>query len=245
MYKNSINGLLLRLKQGLSELGLELNSKQSQLFLLYLNALADYSQRVNITNIRHEERIISQHFIDSLTCLLGFSPFHGMKVIDIGCGAGFPGLPLKICNPKINLTLLEASLKHIEFLYRLRGRLKIDFDILFGRAEEYGQNKAYRGGFDLAVGRGVAKLNILIEYSLPFLRIGGQLIAQKGPEIEVEVDEAKKALEQLGGQIKEIKDIHLPLTDKMKKLVVIDKIRDTPWQYPRRAGLVSKKPLKE
>lgn len=235
------------LQEGIFALGIKpvlaLDNNQINQFLLYLNTLQEYTRRINITSIKTATGIISNHFIDSLSCFLGFRSYNGIKVIDIGSGAGFPGVPLKIYNPEIKLTLLEISLKHIEFLYRVRGILGINFEILNGRAEEYGHKKEYREGFDLAVSRGVASLNVLIEYALPFLKKGGLFIAQKAREIEKEKDEATEALELLGGQIKTIKGVILPFTNKKRNLVVIEKIRNTPFQYPRRVGVVLKRSL--
>lgn len=240
MQENKLEELV---KQGAGELGVTLNNSQIRLFSIYLKTLKIYNQEVHITGIKTSQEIIIKHFLDSLTCSLGFNPANGMKIIDIGTGAGFPGLPLKICYPEINLTLLDSSEKHIEFLYRLQSHLQLKFEILSGRAEDFGKNEEYRERYDLVLARAVAKLNTLVECALPFLKIGGVFISQKGLDIKDELIQTQKAIDILGGRLKEERRITLPIVHENKNLVIIEKIKSTPLNYPRRAGVPERKPL--
>lgn len=231
------------LKQGAKELGITLTDNQLRLFFIYLETLKSYSQKINITGIKTQQGIIIKHFLDSLTCFSGFDPFDKMKVIDIGTGAGFPGVPLKICYPEINLTLLDSSEKSIEFLYRLKNNLQIEFETLSGRAEDFGRKAGYRQRYDLVLARAIAQLNILVEYTLPFLKIGGIFISQKGLDIKDELRQAEKAIDILGGRVKEQKQVILPIIHKDRNLIIIEKIKSSPSNYPRKASVPKKRPL--
>ncbi|MEW6096635.1 MAG: 16S rRNA (guanine(527)-N(7))-methyltransferase RsmG [bacterium] len=240
MEENKLKELL---RQGVEELGITLNNPKIRLFFIYLNTLKVYNQEVHVTGIKTSQEIIIKHFLDSLTCSLGFTPANGMNIIDIGTGAGFPGVPLKICYPEINLTLLDSSEKHVEFLYRLKKQLQIEFEILLGRTEDFGRKEGYRQRYDLVLARAVAKLNTLVECALPFLKIGGLFISQKGLDIKDELIQAQKAIDILGGRFKEQRRITLPIVQEDKNLVIIEKIKSTPSNYPRRPGIPQKKPL--
>ncbi|MFH1563502.1 MAG: 16S rRNA (guanine(527)-N(7))-methyltransferase RsmG [Nitrospirota bacterium] len=237
------------LKQGAGELEINLTDSQINVFFVYLDTLKIYNQQVHLTGIKTAKEIIIKHFLDSLTCSLGFNPINGMKIIDIGTGAGFPGVPLKICYPEINLTLLDSSEKQVDFLYHLKNQLGIEFEILTGRAEDLGNKKAclvveYRERHDVVLARAVAKLNTLVECALPFLKIGGFFIAQKGLDVQNEVSQAQKAIEALGGRLREQKRITLPILHEERNLVIIEKIKPSPLEYPRRPGVPQRKPLK-
>lgn len=240
MQKHKLKELL---KQGAKELKITLNNNQITLFFIYLNILKNYNQKIHITGIKTSQEIIIKHFLDSLSCSLGFNPKDRMSIIDIGTGAGFPGVPLKICYPEINLTLLDSKEKHIEFLYQLKNHLQLEFEILLGRTEDFGKKDQYRERYDLVLARGVGKLNTLVEWALPFLKIGGIFISQKGYDIKDELIHAQKAIEILGGRLKEQKQIILPIIYENKNLVIIEKIKSTPIDYPRRVGVGKKKPL--
>lgn len=240
MEENKIKELL---KEGSKELGILLNNDQIRLFSIYLKILRDYNQKINITGIKTSQEIIIKHFLDSLTCSLGFNSSKGMNIIDIGTGAGFPGLSLKICYPEINLTLLDSSERAVEFLYQLKHNLQLEFEILLGRAENFGKKKEYRQKFDLVLARAVAKLNTLVEYAIPFLKIGGIFLAQKGLDIKDELIHAQRAIEILGGRIKEQRRITLPIVHEDKNLIIIEKIKSTPLGYPRNPNMPKKKPL--
>lgn len=204
-------------------------------FEIYSRELIEWNKKFNLTSVTDPDEIRTKHFEDSLS-LLQTIKLANESVIDVGAGAGFPGIPLKLACPDIKLTLLEATKKKVEFLKHIISILSLEnVEIIWGRAEEATREKRER--FDLAVSRAVAKLNILSEYCLPFVKLGGLFVAYKEEEIEAEVEEAKKAIAILGGQIREIKKFPL------RSLVIIDKIRETPPKYPRRAGMAKKRPL--
>ncbi|MBU1753251.1 16S rRNA (guanine(527)-N(7))-methyltransferase RsmG [bacterium] len=245
-----------------SMMGIALNKTQIDQFMSYLALLVQEAQRVNITGIRDEEEIITKHFLDSLSCVMAMKLTPDMKVLDVGSGAGFPGVPLKIYAPEIQLTVLDSSQKHLNFLYKLRGSPSIncEFEILEGRAEEYGQSEEHREAYDLVVSRAVAKMNILAEYCLPLVKIGvspsgggstsgsGYFIAMKGPTGEIEARDAEPVIQMLGGEIDDIKDVVLPdggstSGSSKRMLIKVLKIRQTPAEYPRRTGVPEKKPL--
>lgn len=205
------------------------------MFDIYLRELLEWNKKFNLTSITDPEEIRRKHFDDSLL-LLQTIQLNNQSVIDVGTGAGFPGIPLKIACPKIKLTLLEATRKKIEFLKHLVSILDLkDVEIIWGRAEEVAKEK--REVFDVAVSRAVAKLNVLCEYCLPFVKIGGMFVAYKEEKVEEEVKAAEKAIQILGGKLKEIKKFPL------RSLVIIEKVSKTPPKYPRRAGMAKKKPL--
>lgn len=167
-----------------------------------------------------------------------------MRVIDVGTGAGFPGIPVKIACPEIKLTLLDSLQKRIGFLQEVGSQLGLEgVHYVHSRAEDGGQNPQYREGFDLCVSRAVANLSVLAEYCLPFIKVGGRLAALKGPDAAAEAEQAKGALKKLGGRLVEIKDVAIPHTDLSHKLVFIEKIAPTPKKYPRNAGKIKKEPL--
>ena len=211
------------------------------MFDLYLKELLEWNKKFNLTAITDPKEIRIKHFEDSLTILQTIK-LTNQSVIDVGTGAGFPGIPLKIVCPEIKLTLLEATQKKVEFLKHIVSVLSLqDVGIISGRAEEIAKGK--RESFDIAVSRAVAKLKVLCEYCLPFVKIGGMFIAYKEKEIEKEVEEAQKAIQILGGRLKEIKKVQIPSSDIVRSLVIIEKMSPTPPRFPRRAGMAKKKPL--
>ena len=166
------------------------------------------------------------------------------RYIDIGAGAGFPGLPLKIVHPQMKLTLLEATGKKVNFLEDIVGKLGLrEVDIVRGRAEELGQQPTHREGYDMALARAVAQFPVLLEYALPLLKVGGIFVAQKGVEIEDEVEAAQPAMKILGGAVNKVRAVHLPGLEDPRHLVVVEKVASTPERYPRRAGIPAKRPL--
>ncbi|MFH1347557.1 MAG: 16S rRNA (guanine(527)-N(7))-methyltransferase RsmG [Candidatus Margulisiibacteriota bacterium] len=216
-------------------------TNEGKLFDIYSEALLEWNEKFNLTAITDPEEIRLKHFEDSLAILQTIQ-LTNQSIIDIGAGAGFPGIPLKIKCPNIKLTLLEATKKKVEFLRHIVALLKLqDVKIISGRAEDIAREQ--RGLFDLAVSRAVAKLNILCEYCLPFVKVGGQFIAYKEEEVEDEVKEANNAIEILGGKLKEIKKVSLPNSNIIRSLVIIEKISPTPHKYPRRTGMAKKRPL--
>jgi len=215
--------------------------KHKEQFDLYSQELLKWNEMTNLTAITEPEEIKTKHFLDSLT-VLDILPENTRTLIDIGSGAGFPGLPIKIARPDVSVTLIEAVGKKVDFLNHLIGKLELkNIQAIHTRAEEIGQLPEYREKYDVATARAVAELKILVEYALPLIKIGGVFIAQKILGT-LEVEQAKNAIEILGGKIKEIRDASLPGLE-FHQLVIIEKIKPTPEKYPRRSGMPTKKPL--
>ncbi len=233
-------------------LGLKLNEEHRRAFGIYYGELVAWNEKFNLTAITDYDQVQIKHFLDSLTCLLADEDLtrticqqRGVRAIDIGAGAGFPGLPLKIVCPGLQLTLLEAIGKKVGFLEHIVSRLGLaGVEVIKGRAEELGQDAAHRERYDLALARAVAELPVLVEYALPFCRLGGLFVAQKGAEGDAEARAAEGAIAALGGVLRRIVHLELPHLAERRSLVVIEKIAPTPEKYPRRPGIPSKRPLK-
>ncbi len=236
-----------KLIAGAKKLGLSLDSGQVEQFNIYYQELVDWNQRVNLTAITGYEEVQVKHFLDSLTVTIAFKPplaDANLRVIDVGTGAGLPGIPLKILFPDIKLVLLEATAKKAAFLHHISHQLRLEnIEIVVGRAETVAHETRNREQFDLVLSRAVASLPALVELTLPFCAIGGSFISQKKGAIDQEMSQATKAIKTLGGDLREVKRIDLEgLTDE-RYLVIIDKVSPTPPQYPRRPGIPAKKPL--
>jgi 16S rRNA (guanine527-N7)-methyltransferase len=236
-----------RLNLGAQKLGLHLNSEQLEQFNTYYRELVDWNQRVNLTAITGYEEVQIKHFLDSLTVTLAWQPAKanvGLSIIDVGTGAGIPGIPLKIIFTNIKLVLLEAAAKKAAFLQHIAQKLGLDdVEILVGRAEEVAHLTQYRERFDLVLSRAVAPLPTLVELTLPFCTIGGSFIAQKKGAIDQEISRANKAISILGGSLREVKRVDLEEFADERYLVVIDKLSPTSPKYPRRPGIPAKRPL--
>ena len=232
------------LAAGAEKLELDLNNEQIDTFLDYLEILQKWNQKMNLTAIDDPEEIVIKHFLDSISCASVIDLTANSSVIDLGTGAGFPGLPLKIVYPQLKLTLLDSTRKRVTFLKNLARELDLkEIEFIHGRAEDYGQKNEYRASFDLVVARAVASLNILSEYAVPFLKPSGSFLAQKGAKVKEEIIEATEAIEILGPEIYDVAAIDLPYTDAERNLVIIDKVRETPVKYPREAGTPSQEPI--
>lgn len=230
------------LKEGCQQLGISLNDVQLDNFIKYMNLMLEWNENVNLTSITEPAEVVTKHFLDSLTPL-GLLP-ENATVADIGCGAGFPGLPLKLARNDINLTLLDSLAKRINFLNAVIDETNLTgVTCVHARAEDAGQDKNYREKYDVVVSRAVANLTTLCEYCLPFVKVGGRFIALKGPLAGEELASAKKAIRLLGGELMPIIDCEIPFTDLSHKIVVINKVASCPKAYPRKAGTPSKKPL--
>ena len=230
--------------EGLPELNISLEPKEIDEFRLYKDLLKEWNEKINITAIKEDSEIDIKHFLDSLTIFNTDKIKDNIKIIDIGTGGGFPGIPIKIKNKTTQVVLLDSLNKRIKFLNEVIDKLNLkDIRAIHGRAEEFGRDKEYREQFDIAVSRAVAPLNILLEYSLPFVKKGGYFISMKGPQIYDEIEDAKKALKILGGEIEEKFEVKLPFSDITHVLVVIKKIKQTPTKYPRKAGKPKQTPL--
>lgn len=226
-------------------LGLTLTPSQVNAFLCYEKELIEWNSRFNLTAIREVDAIRTKHFLDSLSCMLVLRDNPSHRMVDIGTGAGFPGLPIKIVMPELKLTLVESVGKKADFCRHITSQLGLEgVEIIHGRAEDIGQMPEYREKYDWAVARAVASLPVLAEYMLPLVRLNGAALAQKGENTPEESQGIDHALNLLGGQMRPLQKINLPGIAADRYLVVIDKTRITPKQFPRRAGIPAKKPLK-
>jgi 16S rRNA (guanine527-N7)-methyltransferase len=225
-------------------LGIRLSPRQVSLFSRYEQELVEWNARFNLTAIRDPESIRAKHFLDSLSCVLAWKDSPPACLIDIGTGAGFPGIPLKILYPALSLVLVESVGKKAEFCRHLASTFGLErVEVTQARAEEVGQDKKYRERFDWSTARAVANLPILVEYLLPLVRVGGAILAQKGESGPAEAHASEKSIRLLGGRLRQLIKVDLPGVAEERYLVVIDKIAATPPNYPRRVGIPSKKPL--
>lgn len=232
------------LENGLSELGLEINENQKECFIKYYEFLIEKNRVMNLTGITEFNEVLTKHFLDSLACVKALNLNEIKSMIDIGTGAGFPGIPLKIVFPDIETCLLDSLNKRVNFLKETFALLGLNnITAIHGRAEEYAKQKNYRENFDLCVSRAVSNLATLSEYCLPYVKQGGVFVSYKSGAVREETAQAEKAIEILGGKIKDIIYFSLPDSDIQRSLVVIEKIRSTPGRYPRKAGTPLKEPL--
>lgn len=231
------------LAAGAREFDLDLTPAQLQHFSRYADLLIEWNLRFNLTSIVEPRDIVTKHFLDSLSAARSI-PAGPIKLIDVGAGAGLPGLPIKLVRPDVTLTLLEATRKKCDFLRAVVDDLQLtEVIVVNGRAEEAGRLVEHREQYDIAMARGVAAMPTLIEYLLPFVQVGGIAIAQKSKEVLNDVQHAKLALTTLGGRLRDIVAVSVPELNEVRYLVVVEKIDRTPEKYPRRTGVPSKKPL--
>jgi 16S rRNA (guanine527-N7)-methyltransferase len=235
------------LAAGAQRLGLNLSPQQLQQFLRFRALLLEWNERINLTSITTPQEVLSKHFLDSLSCLLAIPDWQARKeakLLDVGSGGGFPGIPLALACPTWQVTLLEATGKKVRFLQEAREQLELrNVDALQGRAEEVAHDAHHRAQYDLVTARGLASLPILLEYCLPFCRPGGLVIAHKKGEISAEIEGGKRAAVTLGGRLHSIRPVSLPGLEDQRLLVVFEATRKTPALYPRRAGAPAKHPL--
>jgi 16S rRNA (guanine(527)-N(7))-methyltransferase GidB len=227
------------------DMGIELDEISYGKLIKYSEMLIDWNSRINLTAITDMDGIVKKHFIDSLK-IFEFSKLkNARKVIDVGTGAGFPGIPMKIVNDQFEMTLLDSLNKRIEYLKEVCKELELrNVNFVHARAEDGAKMPEHREKYDIAVSRAVANMAVLSELCLPFVRQGGYFIALKGPGVETELNESKKAITEMGGKLLEVINVTIKDTDLNHNIVVVEKIGKTPLKYPRQAGLVSKKPIK-
>ena len=230
----------------LSKHNFELTDKQKQQFKLYFKMLIEVNEHVNLTRITEEDEVYLKHFYDSITPLFTFGAVFkdGATLCDVGAGAGFPSIPLKILKPGLKVTIVDSLQKRLNFLKDLIRELGLtDVELVHGRAEDVGQNKLYRERFDIVTARAVARMSVLSEYCLPLVKKGGYFVALKGPKAEDELDDGKKALEVLGGKLIKDEELTLPASEEERTLVLVQKVKSTPKKYPRQAGTPRRKPI--
>lgn len=232
------------LSNGVHRLGIELIDAQLKQFERYMELLLEWNEKINLTAITEKNEILVKHFLDSVTLLQSGKLPEGASVIDIGAGAGFPSIPVKIARPDLKVIMLDSLNKRIDFLKLVTNELELtDIKAIHARAED-GARTDLRESFDLATARAVADLSVLAEYALPFVKVGGYFVAMKGSAPEEEINGAKPAIKVLGGQIEEVKDIPIPEGCLNHSLVIIKKLAKTPSKYPRKAGKPVKDPIK-
>ncbi len=224
------------------EIDIVFTEEQLQKFYQYMNLLIEWNEKINLTAIVEPKEIILKHFIDSLTIIPYIKP--NESVIDIGTGAGFPGIPIKILREDLKITLLDSLNKRIKFLDEVIKELGLEnINAVHARIEEYAKNKQYREKYDVATSRAVANLTTLSEYMLPMVKVKGRAICMKGSEVSDEISKSKKSIKILGGEIVNIEEFTLPKSDNKRNLILIEKTKNTPSKYPRKPGIPSKEPL--
>lgn len=236
--------LVKMLQASVNDLGYALTDEQIKRLDDYYHYLIEVNNNINLTSITDPAEVAVKHFADSLTCFQ-MNLKDSDKIMDVGSGAGFPGVVLKIFNNSLAITMLDSLQKRVDYLNNLSSKLELEqMSAIHGRAEDVGRDKNHREKYDVVVSRAVANLATLSEYCLPFAKVGGSFIAMKGPKAAEEVADAKKAVQVLGGQIEKIIELKLPITGDERTLIKINKIKPTPSQYPRKAGTPGKKPIK-
>lgn len=232
------------LEQKLGELGIKQDQNQLERFHKFYQLLIEWNKVMNLTGITEYEDVVEKHFVDSLSIIKAIDLSRIHTVIDVGTGAGFPGIPLKIAFPHLRVVLLDSLNKRIKFLDEVISQLELtEIRTIHGRAEEYARKEEYREQFNLCVSRAVANLSTLSEYCLPYIQVGGIFVPYKSGEIDDEVEQSKKAVRILGGNIKEVMKFELPGTDIHRSFVLIHKEQHTQKKYPRKAGIPAKEPL--
>lgn len=226
----------------LNRISITLSEKQLEQFRIYYEMLVEKNKVMNLTGITEWDEVLEKHFLDSVSLIRAINLNQNLRVIDMGTGAGFPGLPLKIAFPNLKVTLADSLNKRVLFLEEVIDELGLeDIEAIHGRAEDLARDKAYREQYDLCVSRAVANLSTLSEYCLPFVKIGGQFISYKSGEYEEEVFASRSAVFLLGGKINDV--VKFNLGESARSFIVIDKVKGTAKEYPRKAGTPSKKPL--
>ena len=233
------------MEESSKNLGLELSKRQYEQFDKYKTLLKAWNEKMNLTAIVEDEEIFRKHFIDSIKVFEFKEVLKAKKIIDVGTGAGFPGLPMKIMMPDVHLTLLDSLNKRLNFLKAVTDELNLtEVQFVHSRAEDGSRLSEHREQYDIAVSRAVANLTLLSELCLPYVRQGGYFIALKGPAVEEEIEEAKRAIALLGGKLSEVKEVTIEGVDFKHNLVIIEKVKNTPKTYPRSSSAIKKSLIK-
>ncbi|QAT41556.1 16S rRNA (guanine(527)-N(7))-methyltransferase RsmG [Clostridium sp. JN-9] len=228
-----------------SDVKVNFDSEKYDKFIEYMNMIKLWNERVNLTAITEDDVIIKKHFIDCIKIFKYESLKSKCSIIDVGTGAGFPGIPMNIINNENKIVLLDSLNKRVNFLNEVINKLNLkNITAVHGRAEDFGQDVNYRERFDFSISRAVANLTSLSEYCLPFLKLNGKFIAMKGPAVADEINDSRNAIAVLGGSLEKIIEVNIEDSDLKHNLVIIEKIKHTPKQYPRKAGMATKKPIK-
>ena len=227
------------IKNGAEQMGIMLDDKQIGQFLEYARLLKEWNEKINLTAITDDEGIAIKHFLDSMSAIT--TKHVNGKVIDVGTGAGFPGLVLKIANPQISLTLLDSLNKRLTVLKDITSKISVnDIEFVHARAEDGGQNAMYREKFDTVVSRAVANMTRLCEWCLPFVKVGGYFLALKGPAAYEELEEAKRMISMLGGEVECVSEIQIPFSKLKHCIIIVKKVRQTPMRFPQKKGIKTK-----
>lgn len=232
------------LRKGLIDFKIDVDDNMLDRFEKYREVLVEYNKYMNLTGITEQRDVYIKHFLDSVAIFENGYIMDDISIIDVGTGAGFPGIPYKICNPNIKLTLLDSLKKRINFLKEVGSSIGFeDIEYIHGRAEDFGQNLNYREKYDIATARAVASLPVLLELCVPYIKVGGFFICLKGPNVENEIEESKNAMKILGVKLVEKIDVQLPDEELKHNILVFKKLEKTTKKYPRKAGKPSKNPL--
>lgn len=228
-------------EKGLSDIGFEYNEEIINKFDVFSKLLVEWNEKMNLTAVTDPDGISVKHFLDSIAPLSVFEISENAKIIDVGTGAGFPGVPIKIIREDLEFTFMDSLNKRITFLNEVSNHLNFKkAEFVHGRAEEAGKDKKYREKFDVAVSRAVANLKVLAEYCVPFVKVGGIFAAFKQFEVDEEIADSKAMIRSLGGKIADIREVKIPQSDIVRKIVIIEKVKETPAQFPRRANKIKK-----
>jgi len=232
------------LVKGFSMYGISVTDSEIDIFRNYYRMLTEWNEKINLTAIIDEREVVIKHFIDSVS-VLPFFPENVSSLIDVGTGAGLPGIPIKIVKEGIHVTLLDSLEKRVKFLRMVINETALcNIEAIHGRAEDFGQDMAYREQYDIGIARAVSSLPVLCEYVMPFVRVGGYFIAMKGSNVKEEIAEGQKAVSVLGGVIEDVKNFILPFDGIERNIILIKKLRHTPTKYPRKSGKPAKSPIK-
>lgn len=236
--------LLETLKSACGSFGIHLGALQIEQFKMLLEMLLDWNKHMSLTGITEPSRVVIEHFVDSLAPIAHGLLHSGMSIVDVGTGAGFPGLPIAIALPDALVALLDASRKKMAYLSAVKECIGLsNVELLLGRAEQLAHMPEHREAYDVAVARAFGRLDVVLECCMPFVKVGGQTIAYKGPNVFNELSFGEKAAVEFGGAVKNVIEFMLPTTDIKRTLVVVEKVKPTPSRYPRRAGIPQKRPI--